>query len=61
MGLVEFSLLSMAALEGVCMGVSFGAGPEEDEDELETVCKDDLLLLVDDAMRLWRERWEGEA
>ena len=52
MGLVEFSLLSMAALEGVCMGVSFGVGPEEDEDELETVCKDDLLLLLDDAMRL---------
>ena len=51
MGLVEFSLFSIAALDGVCIAAPFVGGPEEDEEELETVCRDDLLLLVD-AIRL---------
>ena len=66
MGLVEFSLLRMAFLEGVFMAPSevvvdaIGGGAvdddadEEAEEALETVCREDLLLLFEEATRLWR-------
>ena len=66
MGLVEFSLLRMAFLEGVFMAPSevvvdaIGGGAVDDDDDeeaeeaLETVCREDLLLLFEEATRLWR-------
>ena len=51
MGLVEFSLCSIALLEGVCRAELDDGGSDELE-VLETVCREDLLLLLDDATRL---------
>ena len=64
MGLVEFSLFRMAFLEGVFMApsevvvdaIGGGAVDDDDDDEeaLETVCREDLLLLFEEATRLWK-------